>query len=560
MNLSIGEKVIGAKRLNKNLTPNSTINKLYLLSKPYSKIIFFKSSIIPIYNNYFIIGIEFDGMLIGKKSLDYKELVLNNNNNIFEELEIQTALDKASDNQNTYWQYITYIRIKLKDSEHIIGLKQEPNKTNPTEDCSIEYTKIELIKNCLISGIGVFNGGIGCFQIVYQIRDFKMDLSNVFYNKNLLSLVDTSVDSKLAKDCLEIELQKNIFGKQLINNILDIENLLMDFDLIGIENYEVLELFMLLFNRQMKWSATKDIITLYYPKMLNLIEKTMLEKNHNIINAVFRIDRMINHFIYLEENYTNQPTVFHKYPDLVSKIKHIWQPLVRTMQKIQQLQILQVNLNCYHIANISKNVKNRLFAFICFICQVALMVLLGLSVMDKNFNMIFPLIEGKVVIPLIFIFTVMVVYKQISNTIDFYKIFPHYLRTFFGFCDILSNIISSLFILFFNFFVLSFNDRIIDIVLNSVASLFIINLDDNILFETPDSQLLMIKNKIIRLLNHHIDKIPNCLFNNYETTPYTPWKMSNNIIRLNYSEYRYNNNLMIEATNASNTYRISIHL
>jgi hypothetical protein len=579
MKLSLGEKIIGAKRLNKFLTPNSTINKLYLISETYSKIVFYKSLNDTTCHNFYIVGIEFDGILIGKKSKYHTEID-KNENNIFQELEIQTALKQSSDNPNLYWQYITYINIKIDDTDHKIGFKQNSQKIEYMKHYYIEYAEPEIIKNCIISGVGIFNNGVGCFQIIYYLEktlesnsnitksepnsnitkseqfdyDILFDGSNksndIFYNRGFITLVDACVDSRLSKDVLEIELQKNIFVKPLPNNILDIENLVMDFGLIGIENYEVFDLFMLLFNRQMKWTSTNEILLLYYPNMLNIIEKAVIEKNYKIVNAVFRIDRMINHFIYLENNSSYKPTAFHKHKDLIIKIKHMWQPLVLTMQKVKQIQLLQVSLNCYHVANISKNKKNRLFAFICFICQIALMVLLGLSVANKNFGMIFPLVEGRVVIPLIFIFTIMVVYKQISNTIDFYKIFPNYTKTLFGVCDILSNVISSLFILFFNFFVLSFNDQIIDIVLNSVASLFIINLDDNILFETPDKQLLLIKNKVVRLLNYYIDKIPNNLFNNDDQTiPYTPWKVSNGVIKLNTTEYMFNDNLEISPIN-----------
>jgi hypothetical protein len=154
-----------------------------------------------------------------------------------------------------------------------------------------------------------------------------------------------------------------------------------------------------------------------------------------------------------------------------------------------------------------------------------------ISLIGVNFSKIedkiFPLIEGRVIIPIIFIFTIIIAWKQTSNTLDFRSIFPDLKYKKMGLLDLFSNIICAVVVIFFNFFLLAFNSSLIDIVLNSIASLFIIELDDIAVFITSDAITDLYKQKLIQELLINFKNIPAIYFDT-------------NIWKLNYNRFTLN--------------------
>ncbi len=534
MNKNILEQIIGGKRMHHNLTPNSTLNNLFLLSELANQIIIYsniESPDIIVDNNdplFEIVGLSFDGNLVGRKTKYYTKIILNESK-CFDSIEIQSLCRQAVDAPSCYWQYISYIKIKYNGVEYSIGKTYESDIDHSfKQHLKFRCGPIEYISNkCFISGVGIHNDGIICLQVIsFKDNDDSL-IDNLVYGKGVTTLIESNIDNKLPKNLLLKENFDLIFGKpKSPDYILDIENFIMDYHMIGIEDPDVLQLFMLVFSRQMRWTSTKQALTVYYPLFTKLIDRVIEEKNYKIIHSVFRLDRTMNYLIYSHENLKSkskpnpnpqsQPTVFHKYVDLVVKMKHLWSPLVFAMNKCLDITRSQISYNCYHLASLSDNKTTKFFGVITFICQMALMVLLGISFLDKSISQIFPLTEGRVIIPLIFIFTLMISYKQISNSLDYKRIF--YGRVFwsanwYDLFDFISNVICSVIIIFFNFFILSFNDKVLDIVLNSVASLFILELDDSVVFDTPDTINNMIRNKLITEFNSDVYVIPEVYFN-----------------------------------------------
>ena len=77
-----------------------------------------------------------------------------------------------------------------------------------------------------------------------------------------------------------------------------------------------------------------------------------------------------------------------------------------------------------------------------------------------------------------------------------------------GILDYFSNVICAFIIIIFNFFLLSFNYSVIDIVLNSVASLFVIELDDSAVFLSSDSLQDLLKQQLIdELIDERVDEV-----------------------------------------------------
>jgi hypothetical protein len=92
------------------------------------------------------------------------------------------------------------------------------------------------------------------------------------------------------------------------------------------------------------------------------------------------------------------------------------------------------------------------------------------------------------------------------------NVFPDVKPTFMGFCDLFSNLVCSALVIFLNFFLLAYSSSRIDIVLNSLAALFIIEMDDSMVFLSDNAKDNLFKQKIINLFNQDLKRIPNIYF------------------------------------------------
>jgi hypothetical protein len=242
---------------------------------------------------------------------------------------------------------------------------------------------------------------------------------------------------------------------------------------------------------------------------------------------------MLNHIIYnfdnnitpskLKKKNLNIPgkeeTILHKHKPLVIKYNKVWKCLSEVIKKCQEVHHSQITLNCYHIALLSNDYINIMYAIITFLCQTGLIILIGINFKDSDINNIFLLTEGKVIIPIIFVFTCMISYKQMSNTKDFHSIFfeKKYLScnyVIITLMDIICNFLFCITVVIFNFFLLSFDTSVIDIVLNSIASLYIIQLDDTAIFISTDSIMDLIKQRLLKNLFDKFNTIPSIYFDN----------------------------------------------
>jgi hypothetical protein len=299
----------------------------------------------------------------------------------------------------------------------------------------------------------------------------------------------------------------------------------MDNHLIGIENPNVFNFFIDSFTRMEGWSPCIDVLYFYYPDILSLFDQALLNRDFTVMYAIPRIHRMLNYIIYnfSDEKKRNknipgkEETLLHKHKPLVIKYNKVWKCLTEVIKKCQEVHHSQVSLNCYHIALLSSDLTNKVYATITFLCQAGLIILMGLNFKDNVVDNIFPLTEGKVIIPIIFLFTCMISYKQMSNTKDFHSIFlqKKYLSINYFIMYLMDSICNYLFsatVVIFNFFLLSFDSSLINIILNSIASLYIIQLDDTAIFISQDSIMDLIKQRLLNDLFDRFNNIPSIYF------------------------------------------------
>lgn len=555
------EHVIGGSRGNFNLTNNCTIKNMYLLTDLYKSIKFYYSEI---ENDGVIIGgIELDNKLIigSKITLDDKgktinllsseELIIYKDKPHFDFLEIQI---RVKQNDDYYIQEISYIKIIYGIYELQLGTRK--SRFDKFDD-SLYYLDYETVDNpCLISGIGLSNFGLFCFQVVECYEEVFNDdnLIEIFYDRGNISLVEASLDLKKLREDKDQVILKSFFNKyqftktnieydkndsfhlelrKELNKIIqdtritvNLDRFIMDNHFIGIENPDVLTFFIDFFIRMEGWSPCIDVLYFYYPDMLSLIDKALINRDFTIMYSIPRIHRMLNYLIknFKTDNLNKnknipgrETTLLHKRLPMVIKYNKVWECLSEVIKTCQQVHHSQVSLNCYHIALLSNNFIFKLYATITFLCQTGLIILMGLNFKDSVIDNIFPLTEGKVIIPIIFLFTCMISYKQMSNTKDFHSIFlqKKYLSLNYFIMYLMDSICNYLFsatVVIFNFFLLSFESSLINIILNSIASLYIIQLDDTAIFISQDSIMDLIKQRLLNDLFDRFNNIPSIYF------------------------------------------------
>ncbi len=293
---------------------------------------------------------------------------------------------------------------------------------------------------------------------------------------------------------------------------------------------------------------------------MQLLDHVLANRDFGSIGTVFRLQRYLNACIHKYERN-------HKFGDddpirglaILVKMREIWVRYVRLMQACRTMHIEQADLNCYHIAYLSTFNREAIgvttemvIAGITAFCQVGLMILLGVSVSEME-GPWFHFTMNKVIVPIIFIFTLMVVWKQMENSSKFYKTFTNYNATIkkersasilpswlchvhmdwsktriisktldFGF-----NIGGSLLVVFFNFFLLAFAESRIEVVMNSVAALFIIELDDSAVFVNEQVKLDLIR----RCLVFYFQKDLKTIESIYWCVGYQPFSLNKKVSR-----------------------------
>lgn len=449
------------------------------------------------------------------------------------------------------------------------------------------YLEIEKVENpCVISGIGLSSTGFFCLQIIEAINGEIDDtcIEQFTYGRSEIGFVESKIDTNTFKtdfskkvfintfdfsktDFFHIGIDRNDddceFNKKVREEIqllnletklkLTLEKFIMDYQLIGIEDPEVLSLLTFIFSRIAYISPTEEGLNRYYPMFLSLIDRAIVNRDFTVIHAVKRIHRMLNYLIYKENEDEDiirvkktvgiyvpekKTTLFDIEKPLIVKLNKIWKCFSETANKSQQIHQSQISLNAYQVSLLSGQYYG--FSIITILCQICLIGLIGVNFKETKVDKIFPIIEGKIIIPVITIFSCIMAWKQMTNTRDFRNIFPDLKWKYFSsYLDIFSNYLCAIAIVVFNFFLLAFNNSLIDIVLNSIASLFIIELDDTAVFLTSDSLMDLLKQKLINEMFDKFKTIPSIYFNNSLNNTWI-YNESNVLLTLNKERYILN--------------------
>jgi hypothetical protein len=146
-------------------------------------------------------------------------------------------------------------------------------------------------------------------------------------------------------------------------------------------------------------------------------------------------------------------------------------------------------MNCYCIAYLAGDITNWAIATLVLITQVGLTFVLFLSLWtNESDTEYFELKrESMIVTPIIAIFSAMLVWKQMSNILAIKKAYPGMTSSLMGFYEVIVNGILGVAILIIQVILLTKQDNRLDYVLNSIATIFILELDDTVVFLDDDA-------------------------------------------------------------------------
>ena len=492
-NENLYEYIIGNSKILKKMSSKSDIHTMFILSKTYDSLTFYVDNNNS-YNINIIRGIKIENYLISNTYNGCREIQIKiDKKPYFELFEVQFCYINID---GLLCQIINYIKIKYDDDNYIIGKKEE-------NECKYLNKIITIDDNIVISAIGINYYGLHCFQIIRLINDKVID---IFYEHNKLTLYESKPEQYNLDNDYEKQIIQKLFRSETNYDKISINTLIMSFYFIALEEIDAFSLYIHILYRISSWTPNYDVINIVLPNIILLIDRVIVNRDFKVINAISRIDRYLNYII---DNYDNHYE-YHSYDKgILIKLHQIWKCITKIILRCKKIHHSQLNLNCYHIALLSNKRMNGSYACITALCQISLIILLGLSVKNGYSEEIFPLLESQIVIPIIFIFTSIVSYKQLSNTINFRNIFNDSKYTFYALLDFFVNNICLILIVFFNFLLLAYQDSVINVVLNSIASLFIIELDDYIVFLTDDSLNDLLINRMTHDLNKEFKLIPS---------------------------------------------------
>ena len=500
------------------LTDSSTIKSLMLITERFKRLNIYatKESY-----NYSIVGFEFDDLiLIGKRNKDVMITIEDKNDILyFDSIEIQQTLIQSNENQ-LYLLCTNYIGIYYKNHLYKIGEQYNSNKVN-----NCVYLKLQTVNSpCMVTGVALNDNGIYCLQLIdFPYINTKYIDTNYYYNEAEVGIINSTFESYQVSNNTDmatfrtiythpknLNINKSLSVKRYDNvclmydsNKIDIDNYIVDYNIVGVESAKVFELFQKLYYHMSKVSCDVDIVDSHYYLLFELINECVIDKNTKTINAVFRIERYLNYLIYQYQNYSSNsnPNCFSYDIGILLKMKKFWSILNDNMVEIYNLNRYDVSINCYHTSYFS---NYNVLSFIVILSQLALIVLLEFNMLI-NLSELTRIYKDKIMLLVMFVLYTFISYNQIYNSFLFNTVVKDSINTLAGKMDILANIVIPIIIILLNITLILFNPNFILILLSSILSIVVIQLDDYIV--TPGNKRVTVRNFYLKSVINSFKKI-----------------------------------------------------
>ena len=464
------EFIIGLQPSPVTLTPNSELLELILISERTSKIT--------------ILGQECEGAEIvsallfddgnidlrvrdsdkqEKDGFPFKETTRNTielDTPFLDEIIMQQTIYSAHDQPHLYGRRITYLKIRHGDVSVEVGMRRNPE--NKPGKCVI-MPEEAVMGPCMITGVGMHNQDIMSLQIIQGMPGSNPSRfpEHLFaYGKSKVGLVNLRPEGGFKK------IEKSLF--------------------VGLEDSDpnVMAVVSKLHSFMKSWYSSRSSIHRMFPDLYSLIDQSITENDRSVIFSTFRLER---HLKYRIQRGINGHS-FDSDPFLRMKLYQVVQCLASTLESCQRIIVNKPAMNCYSAGYLAGDLPHLLIALLVLVTQFGLTYVLFLSIItDHSETQYFALQESVIVTPIIAVFSAMLVYKQISNSFAIRRAYPGMGNHFLGVCDILANGILGIAILVIQVIIVAKQDNRIEYVLNSIAAIFILELDDSSVFFDDDA-------------------------------------------------------------------------
>ena len=488
------------------LYKESEINQAILLTKMPRKM-----NIIYIEDLHCVAGIEFDDFLIaGGCQMPFE---LNDDNSVnfgsdndmlsFKEIWIQNCYYGG----NFSWLCINYMKlIDTKGNIKEIG-RRRPNGRIQGEFKGIKryYDNITKIYGNNIVFTGVLLSKINVIGL--QFADINGDLTDDNINK----IYRKNDSEKHGQDLARNNIKSILYGEIICSEKKDVIKTLIDMC-----KYSVI--------------SGPNIIQSIEPLYQKLVEKIIYSKDTNIIYSIFRVYRYL---CYIESNKEYKSIKLNNNDNIdginylceliklnsndnVTRVKFLcviklWKLLYDTADECLNIINNETDFNIYSLTYFKPKYWNYIVSYATAFTQLFMFGLIithipgAIKELNDN-NHLFTDSMISILLALLITFGVIyIVKKQIKNTITFIKAFPDSKYHHTTILSYIVNVFLAILIVPLNIIVVSTTIEALDLVLNCLAMLFILELDDNIVDIDEETESNIIYTHVFTKLTNKLD-------------------------------------------------------
>lgn len=402
----------------------------------------------------------------------------------FEEITVQTSFARYSDsddpNLHYNWRGINYLKLVSNGIKVCELGKCEDAGGQLVDDGDTLYNE-----PCTVKGKFIFTGiGVDKFNIcLFQLADYDSEaVSEMFRGSQIPGLV-LSANEKAPKGLPKLE----------------------HFKFIAVEDSSVLETFQELVSLTTEWEV-EDATSSMLPQFLTLLSDSI--DNPNVLHSILRLSHLMAGGVENFNFFTSKDKPLQE-EVAFSNMFAVWGSLTKTIVLVKTISDNKPKPNLFECAMLRDDIGFKLLACLVGLSQIALGVCLVVYSWDDLSS--FWKFEPAIAMSFVSSFLVVLSVKnQLADCLTFRATFPEVCKKLVNWplaiMDILVNIVFASAVVVLTFVLIGGADELLDIVLNSVAAVFIISLDDDVNPLDEDDVKDLIKDYLITDLISNLDK------------------------------------------------------
>ena len=193
--------------------------------------------------------------------------------------------------------------------------------------------------------------------------------------------------------------------------------------------------------------------------------------------------------------------------------KKFWGILAATVRKCKVIHSNGPELNCYHAALLCDDRKTKFIAILTACAQIVMTIFIMANFYFSDtenmsdFSAFYSLKSGIPFTIIVTLICTMLVKMQVENAEAFYGAFPDKCHHWTMYLDYIINIVVGYLLCVLNIFVLGFSETFFDLVMNSVAVIFIIEMDDACVFVDEDGKFDLYRKYLLNDLQNAMNSL-----------------------------------------------------